>query len=156
MPDSITVHVPSMRRLGAIVVALVGLAVLLIVGVAIGTRLFPADPVSRLMQAGVVQQVRVTTGILYVGRVAARGETYIELAEPAIVRQADTGAVPSSAPRLAVEALSIEPYDTGGDLLIPIASVEWVAIVRPGSGLETAYRQAIAGAAGAPGASSTP
>lgn len=158
MPDSITVRLPPLRRVIAILAWVVGVAVLLGIGIAVGSRLFRADPITTLVTPGAVQQVRVSSGAVYVGRIAGSGDDVLQLAEPAVVRQADAGpsAGSSAAPRLVVEALTVEPYDSGGALMIPITSVEWVGTIRPGSGLEAAYRQALAAAAGAPAASAAP
>lgn len=157
MPESITIRVPEVRRIVALAGAFGIVALLLLLGVALGSRLFPVDPVSSLATTGAIQQVRVNSGAVYVGRIAGSGGSYIQIAEAAIVRQADAaGPASSSAPRLVVEALTIEPYDVTGLLLIPVASVEWVTTIRPGSGLDAAYRQAITGAAASPGGSPAP
>lgn len=159
MPDSITLNLPSARRVIGIIAGLAGFGALLLVGVAIGSRLLAPDPISGLATPGTVQQVRVSSGAVYVGRIVSSGGEYLRIADPATIRQGDAAAGASPGPRLVVEALTVEPYDTGGELVIPIASVEWVTTVRPGSGLEAAYRQAtgtVPAAPAVPGSPSSP
>lgn len=143
MPESVTFQVPSPRRVIGTVGTLAAVGALLMIGIAVGNRLFAADPVARLTGQGAIQQVRVTTGAVYVGRAIGVDGNYVRLADPAIVRQSGTDNSPSTAPQLVVENLTVEPFDVAGELVIPVESIEWAAAVRPGSGLEAAYRQAI-------------
>lgn len=152
MPSSITLSMPSARRILTVTGGVIGIVALLLIGIAIGTRILAPDPVGGLAATGGVQQVRVNGGAVYVGVVTKSGDGYIRIGNPATIRQGPAADGASPGPGLVVEALTIEPYDIAGDLVVPIDSIEWAASVRPGSGLETAYRQAT-GAAPAPSAS---
>jgi hypothetical protein len=150
VPDSITVNVPSAQRALRVVLAIVGFVALLLIGIAIGTRIFAPEPFSGLATSGSVHQVRLASGAVYVGRITSSSGGYLRMADPAIIRQGGTAPSASAAPLLVVEALSVEPYDVRGDLAIVIGSVDWVGDVRPGSDLEAAYRQAVNPAGPAP------
>jgi hypothetical protein len=152
VPDSVTVALPSARGVVRILAALVGLLALLLIGIAIGTRLLAPDPVSALATPGAIQQVGIGNGVVYVGRIVSSSGEYLQIAEPATIRQGSATPGASAAPQLVVEGLTVEPYDASGDLVIPIAAVQWVITVRSGSGLDAAYHQAIA----PPGASPAP
>lgn len=152
MPAIITVRLPSLRRVIAGVAAATAFAVLLVVGVAIGSRLVAADPLAVLSAASDIEQVRVLSGTVYVGHVVASGGGYVRLADAAVIRQGDA----SSEPRLVIESLRGAPYDTAGYLIIPVTSVEWVTAVLPGSGLEAAYQRAIGAVPGTPAPSGEP
>ena len=156
MSGSVTVNLPSARRVLRIIAGLIAFGALLLIGVAIGSRLLTPDGIGGLATPGTIQQVRVQSGAVYVGRIVSSDGEYLQIADPATIRQGDVAASASSAPRLVVEALGIEPYDTVGDLVIPIHGVELVATVRPGSDLDIAYQQAIASASAAPGSSPAP
>ena len=159
MSGSITLNLPSARRVVAIIAALTGFVALLLLGIAIGYRLLAKDPISVLATPGAVQQVGVSSGAVYVGRIVGAGDDYLRIADPATIRQGNAASDASPGAQLVVEALTVEPYDAEGDLVIPITSVQWVTTVRPGSGLETAYRQAtgtVPGASTAPASSSSP
>lgn len=143
MPKSVTLQLPSPRNLIRTVWILAAVAALLIVGIGVGNRLLTADPLTRLAEQGAIQQVRVIAGVVYVGRVTSADRGFVRLADPAIVRQGGRGNAGSAAPQLVVEGLKVEPYDVAGELVIPVESIEWAGAVRPGSGLEAAYRQAV-------------
>jgi hypothetical protein len=153
VPDSITLDLPSAQRAVRVILGAIGFVVLLLVGVVIGSRILAPEPFTGLVTPGAVQQVRVSSGAVYVGRILSSTGGYVRIAEPAIIRQGDAAAGESAAPRLVVDALTVEPYDTSGELAIVIASIDWVATVRPGSGLEAAYRQATSTSGPAPSAS---
>lgn len=156
MAHSITLSVPPASRILTLVGAIAAIAAIVIVGAWVGSRLIAPDPIGGLANPGGVQQIRVTGGAVYVGRIVSSSGGYLRLSDAAIIRQGDTAADASPGPRLIVESLAAEPYDTGTDLVIPISSVEFATTVRPGSGLEAAYRQAIGGAPPSPGSSAAP
>lgn len=156
MPDSITLKLPTARRALVIITKLAGFSALLLIGALIGSRLLAPDAISTLATPGAVQQVRVNSGSVYLGRIVSSGGEYLRLADPAIIRQGDTAADASPGPRLVVEALAVEPYDTHGELVIPITSVEWVTNIRPGSDLEAAYSQVTSTVPAAPRPTSSP
>lgn len=143
MPGSVTVRLPSPRRVIWSVLTFVAVGALLMIGITVGNRLFAADPIQRLTVQGAIQQVGLRTGAVYVGRVIGADGGYVRVADPAIIRQTGADSSASAAPRLVVEGLTAEPYDVAGELVIPVESIEWAAAVRPGSGLEAAYRQAV-------------
>jgi hypothetical protein len=152
VPNSITLSLPPAKGVLTVIGAVIGFVALMLIGIAIGTRILAPDPVTGLTAAGGVQQVRVNGGAVYLGAVTRSGDAYIRIGAPATIRQNPTASGASPGPGLVVEALTIEPYDIAGDLVIPIDSIEWVSAVRPGSGLEAAYRQAT-GTTPAPSAS---
>jgi hypothetical protein len=148
VPDSVTLNLPSARRVLTILAGLVGLLGLLLIGIAIGIRLLAPNPIGALATPGTIQEVGISSGAVYVGRIVSSGGDYLQIAEPATIRQGAAAADASAAPQLVVQGLTAEPYDAGGELVIPIASVQWVTAVRPGSGLDSAYHQAMGPAAG--------
>lgn len=156
MPDSITLNLPSWRRVLRVLAGLVGFVALLLIGLAIGSRLLATNPINGLAAPGVVQQVRVLGGTVYVGRMTSSDGEFVRIAEPATIRQSNAGPSASPGPQLTIDALGVEPYDIGGDLVIPVSSIEFVSTVRSGSGLETAYRQATGAGPATPAPSASP
>jgi hypothetical protein len=156
VPESVTLDLPSARRVLTGVGAVVGLVALLVIGVMIGTRLLAPNPITGLATPGTVQQVGVAGGAVYVGRIVSSDGDYLRIAEPATIRQSDAAPGASAGPPLVVQALTVEPYDAAGELVVPISSVAWVTTVRPGSGLDTAYHQAVATVPGSSPAPTSP
>ena len=83
MPESVTVNLPPARRVAGILAGLVGLLALLLIGIAIGTRLLAPNPVSALATPGTIQQIGISNGVVYVGRIVSSSGDYLQVAEPA-------------------------------------------------------------------------
>jgi len=133
---SVTLPIPTAGRLLRLLVGIVAVAAVVGIGVRLGLWFVLPGPAAEFAAAG-LQQVQ-TAGGTYVGRVVADDGTYLRIAAPAIVRpeSAESG-------RLIVQLLTADPFDLGGDVLVPRAQVLLIGNVSAGSGLETAYRQAI-------------
>jgi hypothetical protein len=133
---SVTLPIPTAGRLVRVLVGVLIVAAMVGVGVRVGLWIVSPGPAAEFA-AGGLQQVQ-TAGGTYVGRIVADDGTYVRIAAPAIVRpeSAESG-------RLLVQLLTADPFDLGGDILVPRTQVLLIGNVTAGSGLETAYRQAI-------------
>src|SRR5262245_44963867 len=130
-----TVAIPSPRRLARIVGTVLVVAVVLAIGVRLGTWAVSPGPAAELARSHALQQI-VTSGGTYLGHVVGDDGTYVRIARPAIVRPEQ------STSNLVVQLLAVDPYDLNGDILMPRSSILLIGNVAAGSGLETAYRQA--------------
>lgn len=140
MSRSLTVPVPPASRVVRWVAAVVLVVVLLVAGIRLGAILTARDPLLALADAAPVQQVQTVNGV-YLGRIVAVDGDYIRLYAPAVVRETDGEG--QEAPQMIVIQLGRQPFDLGGDVLIPRAQVLLVGNVAGSSALEVAYRQAI-------------
>jgi hypothetical protein len=154
VPDSVTLNLPSGRRVLTVVSGVLAFAALLVIGVAIGTRLLAPNPIDALTTPGTIQQIGTASGAVYVGRIVSSTGDYIRIAEPATIRQGSAVPGASPAPQLLVQPLTVEPYDASGELVLSTSAVQWVTTVRPGSGLDSAYHQAMTSTQGNPPAPS--
>jgi hypothetical protein len=144
---SLTVRLPSVRQLALAAVAIVAIAVIVFLGVRLGSQLASGGAVSLVAVDGGIQEIHILGGAVYVGRITSDADGAIRVAGPALVLS-DTTSSPapdSGGQRLVVRALFTDPYDLQGDVLIPRDQVVLVGNITPGSSLEAAYLQAVEG-----------
>jgi hypothetical protein len=137
---SLTVSVPSARRIGQVLLAIALAIALLYLGLRIGRALTEGGPAARFAAPGALQEIQLADGSFYLGRIVADEDDYVRLAGAAIVRsdQAQGG----GGSRLIVQLVVAEPQSIAGDLLVPREQILYIGNVAANSGLETAYRQA--------------
>lgn len=115
-------------------------AALLIAGWAIGSRL-GANDLSAIAPAGSLMEIHLDDGSVYVGSLEPADESWV-LTDPAVVLPTSTTGGEAS---YSVQPLTGDPYGIGGPILIPRERVLFLGGVRAGSGIEAAYRAALAG-----------
>jgi hypothetical protein len=157
MSRSLTLSVPSPRR---IVLTLLGIAVavaVLFIGVRLGSSILSQSPVMGLAAEGSLHEVQVLGGAVYLGTIVKDDGSTLRVSRPAIIRQEQVPAASpgTQGPRIIVQSLATDPYGIAADVLIPLQQVTFVGVVGPSSSLGKAYAEAM-GVAGAPTASPSP
>ncbi len=141
---SVTLRLPSLRRVGiAIATVVVGL-VLVIAGIRVGLAVLGPSPIARTMADGGLHEIHILGGTVYLGRIVSDDGGMLRVRDPAIVREqaAPTASSEPAGAQLVVQSLVVDPYDLAGEVLIPIDQVSLIGVVAPGSSLEVAYVQA--------------
>jgi len=134
---SLTLKLPTLRRVGYWLASLVVAAALLALGVRIGLALFGPGEAASL--GGQLQEVQ-TTGGTYVGRIASDNGHYVRLSQPAIVR-AQPAASAEGGSQFVVQMLATEPFGIAGDLVINRDQIIFMGRVASDSDLASAYRE---------------
>ena len=140
MTRSLTVPLPALRIIVWAVVALLAAIILLLAGARWGMRLV-ADPLSAALN-GDLQEVHVSNGSIYLGRIVEVGGEEILLADPAVVRRAD--ATEAAAVDYVVQALLTDPFGVGGPVAVERAQIVMIGSVDLDSALADAYQRAFA------------
>jgi hypothetical protein len=156
MSRSLTLQVPSPRRVLLIVIGIV-VAVAVIFAVArLTASILAPSPVMRVAADGNLHEVQVLGGTVYLGTVVADDGSALRLARPAVIRSeqapAASGDVGNSS-RIVVQSLATDPFGIAADIVIPLDNVTLVGVVQPNSSLGRAYTEAIGVAPAAPSAS---
>ena len=145
MSRSMTVAVPSPRRILVSLLLVIGAAVLVIAGIRIGDALLGPSPIMSIASGGGLQQVRIVGGTTYLGIVLSDEGGALRLSRPAVVREevapAASGAASES--RIVVQSLATDPFGIAADIIIPLDQVALVGEVAPTSSLAAAYGQAM-------------
>jgi len=150
MSPSVTVSLPSRQTVGRTALWVGAVVVVLLAGLAFG-RLVGSGPVSRLSGGGGLYEVHLASGSVYLGFIASETDGYLRLSAPAAVVPDSED---STGSRFLVQLLDGDPYDIGGDALIPTEQVALIGVVGADSGLAAAYRQASGQAPGGTDAAS--
>lgn len=143
---------PRAGRLAILVAAIIAAIVVVIVGIRVGQGMNQRPETLQLAGAGPLQAVYLANGSVYLGAIVGDDGTDLRLAGGAVIR-AHPGA--SGEPGvLAVDLLTVTPFNLVGDVLIPKAQIALIANVQPGSDVANAYLRAAG--AGGPGPSPSP
>ena len=157
MSRSLTVPVPSPRRLLQIVMTIAVALVVLLVGVRVGASVLGPSPLMSVVDGGDLHQVQVLGGAVYLGHIVSDDGGILRLSGAALLRQQDAPA-PSTGQagtQLIVQSLTTDPFGIGSDVVIPLTQVTLVGVVAPASSLAQAYGQAM-GTSPAPSPSPVP
>jgi hypothetical protein len=145
MSRSLTLSVPSPRRIVLTVVGVLLAIAVLAVGVRLGASVLSPSPVMGLAAEGDLHQIQVLGGAVYLGRIVEDDGGTLRLSRPAVVRQEQAPAASqgTQGPRTVVQSLATDPYGIAADILIPLDKVTLVGVVQPSSSLGRAYGEAM-------------
>ena len=157
MSRSLTISVPSLRRLGLLAVGIVVAIAIVYVVARVTASILSPSPVMGLAAEGGIHEVQVLGGVVYLGTIVKDDGSTLRLARPALVRQEQAPAASPEAegPRIVVQSLATDPYGIAADILIRLDQVTLIGVVRPSSSLGQAYNEAM-GLAQPPAVSPSP
>jgi hypothetical protein len=145
---SLTIDLPSARNLAIGVVVIVAAVLVIVLGLQVAADVVFGGPLAQLARKSTLQELQLSGGITYVGRVESDADGWIRLADPAVIReQTGQGASASSATGYIVQALIADPFDMQGDVVVAERQVTSVGNVADGSSLAQAYERALHGGA---------
>jgi hypothetical protein len=138
MSHTVTVRLPSLAQVVRVVVGAIVVIVVIGLGLLAWSQLNPASEPRSFAQAGRLQEITLVNGTVVVGQLKDDAGGYLRVSGAAEV-SAGTG---DQAGAMVVKMIATDPTDADGEVLISVSQVVTIMNVLPGSGLETAYRQA--------------